>query len=509
MPSLQLLAARARPTRTCRAARPGPKTIGRARRRAIRHGVLALALVAGAGGCSFAPPGTDAEKNRLADVGERYEPPFEQRSLPEVPAEPAWPDLLHRAFMANGEVEAAYFEWKAAVERIGIASAWPNSRIMLGYSYALGPGQMKTFDRMTFSAGIDTMANLSFPSKTAQDGKIALDEARAAGERFRIAKFALQEGLLSAWADHALLAERIRIQRQHVALLRLTLDTARTRVQAGGPQEDLLRAEVGLRMAEDALRAAESELAASRAMLNGVLAREPDAPLVPPPSLPPARAVPADDAMLLAAAADRNPELAALGRGVEGRADALERARLEWIPDINPSIAFTGGVAQIIGATVVLPTTIRQIEGGIREAESMLRASEATLRQGRRDKAAMVVATLVNLRDAERQAALFESTIIPATARVATTVRERYAAGQASYLDLIDAQRAVLDTRLVFAQARTMREKRLAELEALIGLDVETLGSTPGAISLNAANTANPTPPGEPGANDTETDHDH
>lgn len=32
-------------------------------------------------------------------------------------------------------------------------------------------------------------------------------------------------------------------------LLCLTLDTARTRVQAGGPQEDLLRAEVGLRMA--------------------------------------------------------------------------------------------------------------------------------------------------------------------------------------------------------------------------------------------------------------------
>ncbi len=474
----------------------------------MRHGVLALALVTGAGGCSFTPRGTDAEKDRLAVVGERYERRFEERSLPEVPAEPTWPDLLHRAFMANGEVEAAYFEWKAAVERIGIASAWPNSRIMLGYSYALGPGQMKTFDRMTFSAGIDTMENLSFPSKTAQDGKIALDEARAAGERFRITKFALQKGVLSAWADHALLAERARIQHEHVALLRLTLDTARTRVQAGGPQEDLLRAEVGLRMAEDALRATESELAASRAMLNGVLAREPDAPLAPPPALPSARPIVADDAALLVAAADQNPELVALGRGVEGRADALERARLEWIPDINPFVGFTGGISQVVGASVMLPTTILQIQGGIREAEAMLRASEATLRQGRRDKAAMVVATLVNLRDAERQAALFESTIVPATARIATTVRERYAAGQASYRDLIDAQRAVLDARLVVAQARTMREKRLAELEALIGLDVETLGGAPGAISLNTVNTTNPTLPADRGANDMEPGHD-
>lgn len=467
--------------------------------------VLATALVLG--GCAFTPRGTKEEATRLAQAGKPYEPRFEDRVLPELPAEPAWKDVLYRAFMANGELEASYFEWKAAFERVGIASAWPNSNLMLGYSYALGPGRMKTFDRMTFSGGIDTMKNLSFPTKVAQDGKVALDAARAAGERFRAMKFDLQRRVLSAWAEYALLAERARIQSEQVTLTKSALDTAVSRVRAGGTQDDLLRAEVARRTADDAQRAIEAELRASRAALNGLLAREADAALPAPRRMPEPRPAPADDAVLLAAAVDQNPELAALARGLEGRSDALERARLEWIPDINPFVSFTGGVSQIVGASVVLPTTIRQIEGGIREAGAMLRASEATLRQAKREKTATFVATLVLARDAERQASVFERSVVPTTERVVAAIRQRYAVGSASYLDLIDAQRTLLESRLIVAQARTMREKRLAELEALMGADIETLAAS--SVAPETSSTNNLLPVGSvPAASTTEASHD-
>lgn len=441
----------------------------------------AVLIVAALGGCSLTPKGAKEEGARLSAAGERYEKPFEQRTLPEIPAEPSWRDVLHSAFLANGELEASYFEWKAAYERIDIAAAWPNSNISLGYSYALGPGQMKTFDRMTFSGGIDSMKNLSFPTKVAKAGEVALDEARASGERFRAAKFDLQRRVLTAWADYAFLAARDRIQADQVTLTKAAIDTARARIQAGGVQDDLLRAGVAHRTAEDALRTTEAELKVSRAALNGLLAREPDAPLPTPRSVSDPRPLPSDDALLLAVAVDQNPELAALSRGVEGRADALERARLEWIPDINPFVSFTGGIAQVVGASVVLPTTIKQIEGGIREADAMLKASDAMLRQSKREKTATFVATLVLLRDAERQAALFERTVIPATEQIVATVRQRYSAGSASYLDMLDAQRTLLESQLVVARARTTREIRLAELEALMGADIETLGSVPAA----------------------------
>jgi outer membrane protein TolC len=382
--------------------------------------------------------------------------------------------VLQRAFLVSGELEAAFFEWKAAVERIEIASAYPNSNVALGYSYTFSSENMKTFDRMTFSAGFDSMENLSFPTKVAQQGEIALDEARAAGERFRAAKFALQERVLSAWADYALLSERRRIERDNLDLAARALDSAMTRVQSGGMQDDLLRAQIAQTTAEDALRNTEADLDMARATLNGLLARHPDLPLAAPARLPEARPIP-ENATLIAAASDVNPELAALARQAEGRADALELARMQWIPDINPSVVFTGSVAQAIGAVIVLPTTISEIRGAIDESQSMLRASEAMLRQTENERGADFVAALISLRNSERQETLFQQRILPIAERVVANARTSYASGRAAYVDLIEAQRTLLDVRLAIAEARTMREKRLAELERLAGIDVETL----------------------------------
>lgn len=123
----------------------------------------------------------------------------------------------------------------------------------------------------------------------------------------------------------------------------------------------------------------------------------------------------------------------------------------------------------------------------------MLRGSEAVLRQARSDRAASFVATLIALRDAERQAELFESRIVPAADRIVAITRQSYAAGGAAYLDMIDAERALLDARLVIAEARAMREKRLAELEALMGTDVETLAAPPSPHAPNPAPSGNAT----------------
>ena len=352
---------------------------------------------------------------------------------------------------------------------------------------------MKAFDRSTFSFSPDSMESLLWPSKAAKQGEVALAQAREAGARFRAAKFELQRRVLSAWADYAVQAERLRIARERELLARFTLDTAGSRVRAGGIQQDLLKADVESEAAGDSVRTAEANLAAARAMLNGLLGREPEAPLSAPELTPPPRPIPVDDAVLIATAVEQNPELEALAQRVQGRADALERARLEWLPDINPMFAFTGSASQAVGAAVMLPTTIKEIEGGIKDAGAMLRGSEAVLRQARNDRAALFVATLIALRDAERQAALFESRIVPAAERIVAITRQSYSAGGAAYLDMIGSERALLDARLVVAEARGMREKRLAELEALMGTDVEALAEIMPSHTPNQAPTASAT----------------
>ena len=140
----------------------------------------ALMIVALAQGCALTPRGLEEARSRLDNAGAAFEHP-DAATLP-VPANgDDWRTLLRRALVANRNVHAAWFEWKAAIERVRGASAWPNSNISLGYSYLFSNERMKSFDRSTFTAGFDAMENVSFPGKTMASGRVALDDARAAG----------------------------------------------------------------------------------------------------------------------------------------------------------------------------------------------------------------------------------------------------------------------------------------------------------------------------------------
>jgi cobalt-zinc-cadmium efflux system outer membrane protein len=426
-------------------------------------------------GCVLAPKGTSEEQSAAREAGRPYTLPFERRTVPDLPPNPTWRDVLQRAFLTNGDLEAAWFEWAAALARIPQVANYPNTNLAPSFSYMFSSERMKSFDRTTVNIGFDPMENLAFPTKVAQAGKIALDEAKAAGKRFEATKFEIQRKVLTAYLDLALHEEQIRIQRDNISLLKLMNDSAGDRVGAGGPPQDLLRAQTQFRLAENQLATMQSQHRAMLSMLNAMLARDPNAPLNLPSTLPDPRPLAADDAHLIALATGNNPDLARLAHQVAGRQDALELARMAYIPDINPVAGFTGGISQMIGAMLILPTTIPEIKGRIDESRAMLRSTQAMLRQAKSDRAASFVAALYAMRNAERQGAVFQDAILPRAQQTLASLRQSYAAGNTSFTDLIDTQRTLLDVRLMIAEARMEREKRLAELEALAGVDIETL----------------------------------
>jgi cobalt-zinc-cadmium efflux system outer membrane protein len=431
--------------------------------------LLALAPI----GCVLRPDGTAEQRQLLQERGQRYAAPAGERRVPELPGQPTWRDILQRAFLANAELEAAYHDWAAAYHRIDQAATWPNQDVEIGMSYAFSSERMKSWDRTTISGTFSDPVML--PGKITARAKVALADAQAAAERFRAKKFEIQQKVLTQWLDYALTAEKLRIARDNVELLRLLSESAETRVRAGGLQQDLLKAQIEHRLAENELRDLEAELPQMRAGLNALLGRAADAPLEPPRTLPEPRVMTVDDATLIVALAERNAELAGLSRAVQGRRDALELSRMQWYPDINVEAAFTGSIMQEVGAMVMLPTRIPAIRAAIRESEASLRSAEAMRVQAQRDRGASAVAALVALRNAERQTKLLSDTILPAARQLLDSVRQSYSAGTASFLDLIEAQRTLLEVRQMLSVAAISREKRLAEVETLAGIDLETL----------------------------------
>jgi outer membrane protein TolC len=162
---------------------------------------------------------------------------------------------------------------------------------------------------------------------------------------------------------------------------------------------------------------------------------------------------------------------------VRGRADALDLARLQYLPDFNPFFAFTGSLTRSLGVGVPLPTTLPQIRAGVDAADANLRRAQALSRQARSDQAARYVAALVALRDSERQAAWFEASILPGARQVVDSTRQAYVAGSAELIEMLGAEAVLLDVRRTIARARIERERRLVEVEELAGVDVETLSS--------------------------------
>lgn len=461
-------------------------------RRASAGPAIAL-LCAGLGACSLAPVETEHEQAKLEAAGKPFEPPIEERSLPELPPSPSWQDVLQRTFLANGELEASYFRWKGAMERAAAAGAYPNTDVSLGYSYMFSGGKMKALDRSTFSVGFDASKNLVLPVKVKQAALVALDEARVTGDEFRVKMFDLQRTALSAWAEYKKQGSMIEYRMEIVALARIDAELARARAYGAGGADmpgEIVRSELALRQAESAVLDAEAERRMTLATLNGMMGREATAPLGTPANeeLPP---LPEDDAALLAGAADIFPEVVRFADEVKGRRDALELARLRWVPDISPSLMFTGNVSQALGAMVTLPTTIVEIRASIRAAEAGVREGEATLRQKRTDRASEFVSLLITARNAARQRELLERAIVPAAEQLAAIRSRAYAAGGASLVGVLEARRMQIEAHEATAEARAVYEKSLVDIACCLGVGLDEIGH-----------------PASPPARDPNPDHD-
>ncbi|MBI4568982.1 MAG: TolC family protein [Planctomycetes bacterium] len=450
-----------------------------------RAAVLAPAF--GLAGCVLAPGGLGDEEAKSAAAGEAWGVPEADRPpAPDLPPEADWRAVLRRAFLTNGDLEAAYHRWRAALAAVTAESAYPMMNVMPSFGYLFSDEKMKAWDRVTGTVAFDSASATPFPTKVMKAGEIALEEARAAGERFRGRKFALQRRVLSMWFEIAAMDEMIRLERSDVALARVFLDTAAARVAAGGPQADLSRAEIDTRLAEDRLAALLARRRAAEAGLNGMLARPPWGVISTGVGLFAPRPLAVDDAALLRAGVAANPELAALARESAGREAALDLARQQFIPDVAPMFSFTGSIERMVGAMVSVPTNVPAIAARVREAEAALEAARAMTRQARADSGARYVAALVALRDAERQRALLEETVIPAAARAAANAEAGYVTSQVMYRDLIDARRMELDVRRMAVEARLAREQRLAEVEELAGVDAEAVGGEAGSREVSA-----------------------
>ncbi len=79
---------------------------------------------------------------------------------------------------------------------------------------------------------------------------------------------------------------------------------------------------------------------------------------------------------------------------------------------------------------------------------------------------------LYRYNDARRKIDLFRDTLTPEAEQSLNITEEAYRSGEVDFLNLIDAQRLLLEFQLSAERALTNREQSLAEIEMLVGRPV-------------------------------------
>ena len=419
----------------------------------------------------FAPAETEEERARVEQTGELFSTPHQTRELPALPDGAPLEDVLAYAFRSNAELEMSYFEWAAALERVPQVTSLPDPS--LSFEYLFASERMGRWDRATLGAS----QMIPYPAKLSRAGEVALAEAVTARHRLEDRKFSLQAEVVGAWYELWLVDRSIEVGEENLSLLEQFASVTREVVAVGrAPQSDATKAELEVVSAENDLESSRARRSAALAAQNALLSRSVDAPLRPAiaarePYLP-------DDATLLALAAERNPELAALAAEARGRESAVELARLAYVPDLAIGLDVPGSMDRSLMGMINVPLQITRIRAGIAESRASLRSAQAALRARADQLGARVALELFLARDSERQLALFHDVLLPRARDVLTSTEMAYATGRAAFLELLDAQRSLLALELAAQELQATRATAVAALEALCALDFGTLAES-------------------------------
>ena len=391
-------------------------------------------------------------------------------------------DYIRYAMQNSPALEAAFYRWRAAAERVPQARSLPDPQ--LGFAVILDQVE-RDAEYMGERYSISQM----FPwfGKLSLRGDVALENAHAEAQRFEAARLELVDRVTRAWFEYAWLHEAAATARENLDLLTRLESVARSLYRTGTvSQADVNRAQVELGRLDDQVRSLEDMLGPAAAELNAALGRPAHARLPaspPPPSRQAILELPErDDDAWLALARQGNPGLAASRHGVTRELHSVDLARKEYYPDFRLGLEYArngsarmammdGGGADMVAGMISFSIPIRRgrIDAGVREARARLNAATRDVQNQELSLDASLKSALFTYRDSGRRLHLYGGTLVPKARQSMAATEAAYRAGDASFSDLIDAQRVLLEFELAHERAAADRGKALARIRVLVG----------------------------------------
>ena len=406
--------------------------------------------------------------------------PVTRESLPAIDDTSGLSDYLTYAALGNPGLEAAFNRWKAALERVPQVRSLPDPRFTYRYfiqevETRVGPQQQSFALAQTFP----------WLGKLALRGDVALAEAAAARQRYEAEKLRLFYRVKDAYYEYYYLARAIAVIREQRDLLTYLEQVARTRYRAAASRHpDVIRAQVELGKLDDRLRAAVALRGPVVARLNAAMGRPVQSPLPWPKSVP-HETVGATDGEILAWLREASPELKAMAHEAAKEKHGIELAKTDYLPDVTLGVELidtdqaiahrtpdSGKDPVVATVSVNVPIWFEKYRAHEREARARHLAALKAKADRENTLSAEVKMVLYKFRDADRKIDLYRHTLVPKARQSLRATQQAFRAGQAGFLDVMDAERVLLEFELSYERALANHAQRLAELDMLVGRSV-------------------------------------
>lgn len=280
---------------------------------------------------------------------------------------------------------------------------------------------------------------------------------------------------------------------------RLTLEhyeeLARSRYASGvGLEQAVVKIQAEITKDDNRLLDVANRRAALQAELNALRDRMPDDP-IPPPTLPEDPDLPelAYEPLETRALAMR-PEVARERARMAQAATGVDLARKEYLPDFTVGLAYTtvgpredaagrtnppaGNGDDVLGVTagVNIPLWRNKLEAGVEEAAQRELAAQEGLRSVAADIHRHLGDLLRRIPQTREQLNLFDDVLTVQAEESLRSAEAAYSSGTLGALDLLDAERVLLEVRI--SAARTAADLAIA-IARLEGALASPLGDTP------------------------------
>jgi outer membrane protein TolC len=424
-------------------------------------GALAAAILLS--GCKGIQMKEEKEaRQKVAEASRAYRPNGQKPALPTLTANSTLGDFLTYALLNQPRVEAAYFDWLASVERITVQRSLPDPQITFQMDIqevvtSLMPGLM-----------------MSFPGfgKLRAAGAVAAAVSQGGYFTFKAASLESAYQVKSTYYRIYFLEEKLRVNRENLALLQELERLARSQNEAGkATLQDVLRAQIEQERLNNEILNLDDSRGPLLAQWKAALGIEPNAPAPPVPaqfeSTP--LDVPADK--WLEEALAENTRLKAMAADVRSAEAAIQLAYKARIPDTSVGFMADVKLNPVLyrpWGTVSIPLWRDKLAAQVAEAQANKRAGEARLTEQQISLAVDVAERAFVYRQTTRNLSLLQRVLVPKQRQSLEAARSAYLAAQVDFLNLAEAEQTLLRFNLDEVEARTQRELSLAELSLIM-----------------------------------------